>query len=105
MEDFVNEERYSIAFALGKFRLKHWGKNKIRFELTRKGLSDYCIEKAIGEIEDAEYFESMKRLLETKAKFYTGTEYEINNRIARFLIGKGYEPDLTWSLIKDQLSN
>ncbi|MBP9099229.1 MAG: RecX family transcriptional regulator, partial [Ferruginibacter sp.] len=35
-ENYLNEERYAIAFAGGKFRIKKWGKVKIRYELKQK---------------------------------------------------------------------
>jgi len=41
-ENYLNEERFAIAFAGGKFRIKEWGKNKIRYELRQRQVSDYC---------------------------------------------------------------
>jgi len=32
-EDYLNEERFARAFARGKFRMKKWGRVKIRYEL------------------------------------------------------------------------
>ena len=29
-ENYLNEDRFAINFAGGKFRMKHWGKNKIK---------------------------------------------------------------------------
>src|SRR5580704_16170204 len=45
-EDRLNEERFAIQFAGGRFRLKNWGRIKIRYELKQKQVSDYCIKKA-----------------------------------------------------------
>src|ERR1700759_3490965 len=45
-KDQLNEERFALQFAGGPFRLKHWGKVKIRYELRQKHVSDYCINKA-----------------------------------------------------------
>ena len=36
--NFLNEERYARSFARGKFRIKKWGKLKIRMALKKRGL-------------------------------------------------------------------
>ena len=41
--DFLNEERFSKSFARGKFRIKHWGKQRIIRELKIKNISSYNI--------------------------------------------------------------
>ena len=35
-EDYLNEERFAIQFAGGKFRMKQWGRVKIKHELKQK---------------------------------------------------------------------
>src|SRR6187549_2075381 len=49
-EDFLNEERFAIAFARGKFRMNDWGMKKIEMELKMRGVSAYCIRKALDQI-------------------------------------------------------
>src|SRR5688500_6130993 len=49
-EDYLNEERFAKMFAGGKFRMKHWGRVKIRYELKQKQVSEYNIKKALQEI-------------------------------------------------------
>ena len=49
-EDYLNEERFAIQFAGGKFRMKQWGKKKILYALREKKVSDYSIKKALAEI-------------------------------------------------------
>ena len=47
-ENYLNEERFALALAGGKFRIKHWGKIKIKIELRRHKVSDYSITKALN---------------------------------------------------------
>ena len=54
-EDYLNEERFAIAYAGGKFRIKHWGKEKIKYALKQKYVSDYCIRKALATIPATDY--------------------------------------------------
>jgi regulatory protein len=42
-ENYLNEERYAIAFAGGKFRMKGWGRIKIRYALKQHRISEFCI--------------------------------------------------------------
>ena len=51
-EDYLNEERFAMAFARGKFRMKQWGRIKIKYELKQKQVSEYCIKKAFKEINE-----------------------------------------------------
>ena len=51
-EDYLNEERFAIHFAGGKFRMKDWGRKKIYYGLKEKGVSAYCITKALKSIGD-----------------------------------------------------
>ena len=48
-ENFLNEERFARSFARGKFRIKQWGRNRIRQELKKRKISDYCVRKAMEE--------------------------------------------------------
>src|SRR5580765_5312431 len=54
-ENFLNEERFSIAYAGGKFRMKQWGKEKIKYALQQKQVSDHCIRKALASINNTDY--------------------------------------------------
>ena len=67
-EDYLNEERFAKVFAGGKFRMKQWGRVKIRYELKQKRLSEYCIRTAMKEINEAEYLKTLGKLAETKWK-------------------------------------
>src|SRR5688572_23626115 len=51
-EGCLNEERFAIAFARGKFRVKQWGKQKIRHALVQKQVGECSIKKGISNIEN-----------------------------------------------------
>jgi len=95
-ENYLNEERYAIAFAGGKFRMKQWGRVKIKYELQQKRVSTYCIKKAMSAIEEKDYEDSLQRL--AKAKLATlKTEkniYITKTKLRNYLMQKGYEPAL-----------
>ena len=93
---FIDEERFACAFVSGKFRIKHWGRNKIRQHLKQKRISDYSIKKGMLEIDPDEYWETLKRLAERKmAEKKTKEDFwQIKARTQRYLSSKGYEFDL-----------
>jgi regulatory protein len=99
--DYINEERFARAFARGKFRIKHWGKNKIRQELKFRKISEYCIKQGLSEISDDEYLEILKQVIEKKLRsagtFATSLQ---NHKIAIYTISRGFEADLVWEMLK-----
>ena len=62
-EGFINEERFAIAYAGGKFRIKHWGKIKIKLALKQKNISEYCINKALREINNRDYQKTLEKTI------------------------------------------
>lgn len=92
-EGFLNEERFAMAFAGGKFRMKQWGKQKIKQELKRKGVSDYLIQKAMNEVKPEDYDATLKKLLANKAATLNDRNiFTKKQKLSSYLIRKGYEP-------------
>ena len=95
-EGYLNEERFAIAFAGGKFRIKKWGRVKIRYELKQKRISEYCIKKGLACIDEETYQETLQTLLDEK-KATLKSEKNIfvkKQKIRSFLMQRGFEPQL-----------
>ncbi|MDP5139571.1 MAG: RecX family transcriptional regulator [Spirosomaceae bacterium] len=103
LENFLNEERFAKVFAGSKFRVKKWGRRKIIFELKKRRLSDYCIKAGMNEIDDEAYYETLTALIEKKKHDYRKeeNEYKLNQKIAQFAVGKGYESNLIWEILRE----
>ena len=100
VDNFLNEERFAITYARGKFRIKHWGKIKIKQSLKLKRVSDYCIKKALKEIDGDEYLEVLKKVMIKKAeKVKDKDPYIPKNKIAQYLASRGFEQDLIWDIL------
>ena len=98
----LNEERYAKAYAGGKFRMKQWGREKIKQQLKLRKISDYCIKKAMAEIPGEDYEIILNKLASKKAE-EVKKDRSINSRkskVYRFLVQKGYERDLVMNAIK-----
>lgn len=91
-ENFLNEERYASSFARGKFYVKKWGKVKIVYRLKQQQISEYCIQKALMEIDDNDYLQTIQHLAEKKKKeMPTSWSNSIKFlRIKNYLLQKGY---------------
>jgi regulatory protein len=95
-EDQLNEERFALQFAGGHFRLKHWGRVKIRYELRQKQVSDYCIKTALASIDETEYQQTL--IKEAGRKWETlaaeTDSFARRRKVHDYLLQKGYEHDL-----------
>jgi regulatory protein len=101
-EGFLNEERFAKAFAGGKFRIKKWGRQKIQHELERHGLTPKCISIGMKEIEAGDYSKALHEVLGKKIKTITETNpFSARDKLARFAIAKGYEPEMVWSMVRE----
>ncbi len=100
-ENFLNEERYARSFARGKFRMKQWGRNRIRQELKMRDISDYCIRKAMTEIDEVEYLKTLVDVLEKRAgKINEENDFAKRNKLAQYAVQRGFEMELVWDVLK-----
>ena len=100
LEKFVDEQRFSESFCRGKFRIKRWGKVKIKNELKIKKISNNCIDKGLLQIEKKEYMKVLKDLYIKKRDSLKDTNQFIRKgKIAKHLQQKGFESKLIWELI------
>lgn len=97
--DYLNEERFARIYAGGKFRVNRWGRNRIRYELKQKRVSEYCIKKGLAEIDEEEYVSVLSRLAESKYKSLTGLKAIRRNKTISYLMGRGFESDLIRSVL------
>jgi len=94
-EDYLNEERFAIQYAGGKFRMKEWGKKKILYGLREKKVSDYSIKKALAAIDEEDYLKVLNKLVAEKYNALKGDQYlERKKKTIDYLMQKGYEYDL-----------
>ncbi len=105
-ENYLDEERFAIHFAGGKFRMKKWGRIKIRYELKKRMVSDFCIKKAIQAIDEDQYESTIEKLVEEKVK--DAKKYKQSYLKIQFILSalnqKGYEPDLVRPIANKYLS-
>jgi regulatory protein len=96
-EGCLNEERYARSFAGGKFRMKQWGKIKIRAELQQRRISEYCIAAALAEIEHNNYKDTLHKLALKKWNSIKGQGTNLFVKMSKtrdYLLQKGYEANL-----------
>ena len=95
-ENYLNEERFAIHYAGGKFRMKQWGKNKIKQSLKFKQVSEYCIRKALQQIDDVDYRKTFWKLADTKLNMIKSEKniFIKKRKLQDYLLQKGYESEL-----------
>lgn len=102
-EGFINEERYSIAFATGKLRINRWGKIKIKHHLKAKGISEYCIRKALNELQDEEYNQALQKVISTKIhKPVEELNFPERQKLYSFALSRGFEPEVIARVLKNE---
>ncbi len=100
-QNYLNEERFAKAYAGGKFRIKKWGRNKIKQELKQKHVSDYCILQGLKEIDGDDYMATLKKeAIEKYEKLKEKNVLIKRNKTAHYLISRGFESNLVWDVLK-----
>lgn len=101
-ENYLNEERFAIQYAGGKFRMNKWGKVKIKQALKQKRVSEYSIKKALKEISDIDYQKTLQKLAEQKLKTLKGEKniFIKKRKLQDYLLQKGYEGEVVGEMLK-----
>ena len=94
-ENYLNEVRYAQSYVRGKYRIKKWGRHKIKLSLKQKGVTDYCIDKGLAEIDEDIYRQNLMELTQQRKNLYEKPlSFQNQQKIKAFLMRKGYELDL-----------
>ncbi len=100
--DFLNEERFAEALVRGKFRMKHWGKVKIRQALQQRDVSNYNIKKSLSTINNDDYLQTLHKIAKTKWSSLKETNVFIKRKkVTQYLLQKGYEYNAISPLLKN----
>ena len=100
-DNYLNEERFAIQFAGGKFRIKQWGRIKIKYALKQKQVSEYCIKKALAAIDERDYNKTLEKLFEQKLKTLKAEKniFIKKRKLQDHLLQKGFETGVVSKLI------
>lgn len=94
-ERYIDDERYARAFVKDKIRYNKWGRRKIQQGLWMKRIDDDIQQRILDEIDDEEYLNVLKSLLTQKRKSIKAqSDYELNQKLVRFALGRGFTFDI-----------
>lgn len=101
-DNFLNEERFAFAYTTGKFKMKGWGKFKIKQGLQAKGVSTPLIKSALNSIDTDDYFEKLAEVLKKKKESLKESDtYILKQKLARFGLYRGFESHLVWDVVEE----
>ncbi len=100
-ENYLNEERFAIAFAGGHFRTKQWGRLKIKYALSQKKISPYNIKKAVASIDESDYEKCLQKLAAAKLAALKSEKNIFTRKVKlqNYLLQKGFEPLLVGFIV------
>lgn len=102
-DNFLNEERFATTFARGKFTIKKWGRIKIKQELKQKRVGDYCLKKAMQQIDETEYIITLTKLIDSKRKLIKEkSPIKLKFKLMNYVLSKGYEKDLVFDILNNK---
>lgn len=98
--NYLNEERFALAFVRGKFKIKKWGRHRLTSELKQRNISKYVIEKALKQISEAAYKATFERLAHKKAASITGVcAFKKKKKLADYLLYRGWESSMVYEKV------
>jgi regulatory protein len=94
-DDYLNEERFALAFVKGKFRIKKWGRIRLKAELKKRKISKYLIKSALEQISEKDYLFTFEELANRKANSIKANSILLKKKkLADYLIYRGWESSL-----------
>ena len=94
-ERYIDDERYARAFVKDKIRYNKWGRRKVQQALWMKHIDKGIQQRVLDEIDENEYLSVLRPMLKQKRKSIKAqSDYELNQKLARFALGRGFTFDL-----------
>ena len=102
-DSFIDEKRYAFAYVNDHYKIKKWGKNKIKAVLVGKNIPTKIIELALESIDTKLYLQNLESAYKNKLKSMSKSENTITKieKLKRHLLSRGYELELILKTIID----
>ena len=74
---------------------RKWGRRKVEQALWQKHIDEDIRQQVLDEVSDDEYLDVLRPLLKQKRKgIKAQSEYELNQKLLRFAVGRGFTFDI-----------
>ena len=99
---YVDDRRYARSFVNDKLKYNKWGPRKIEQSLWMKHIDESILREALDDVDNEEYISVLRPLLTSKRKTTKAeTDYEMNQKLLRFAIGRGFTFEQVNEVIDD----
>lgn len=95
---YVDDARYSAAFAREKAALQGWGPVKIRFQLRAKAIPDAVIDAALAEVDAGKAADKLERLVASRARQLAG-DPQIRLKLLKYALSRGFAYEQVASVV------
>lgn len=100
-EGFLDEKRFAVNYASGKFRINGWGRLKIAAGLRSRNIPASLVQLALSTFKAEEYSSFLKTLLQKKLKQLGGETHLNRQKAAFFAASRGFEQGLIAAQLRD----
>lgn len=100
-EGFIDEKRFALNYAGGKFRINGWGRLKIAAGLRARNIPASLIQLALSSFQMEEYISFLDTLLQKKLKQLGGDSQINRQKAAFFAASRGFEQGLIAAKLHD----
>lgn len=91
-EKFLDDGRYAEFFVNDKSRISGWGRRKIAYALSAKGISQNLIESALEGMDSESNAMTLERVLKAKSRSLKESDpVKRREKLVRFALGRGFD--------------
>ena len=100
-DDYLNEVRFSKLFIQGKLRIKKWGRIKLNYELSIRGIKKFIIHEEINKISKEDYYQYFNEFSNNKIKTLTGSKEQKKRSFVNYFTYRGWENNLIYEKLNE----
>ena len=100
-DDYLNEVRFSKSFIQGKLRIKKWGRIKLNYELSIRGIKKFIIDEEINKISKVDYYQYFNEFSNNKIKTLTGSKEQKKRSFVNYFTYRGWENNLIYEKLNE----
>ena len=100
-DDYLNEVRFTKSFIQGKLRIKKWGRIKLNYELSIRGIKKCIIDEEINKISKEDYYQYFNEFSNNKIKTLTGSKEQKKRSFVNYFTYRGWENNLIYEKLNE----